>query len=292
MTYLCPICKNVLPLNAWGNAYRCDSNHSFDIAKEGYVNLLPVQKKHSKDPGDSKEMIRARHDFLAAGLYDQMAETLADTIKSATESIIDSSTEESTPSSVSKRILDLGCGEGFYSRKLEELLNDEAVEIHGLDIAKNAIVLAAKKQKKAKFLVASSNELPFPDDFFDLVYRVYAPSNDKELLRVLKPTGYLLMVTPGPRHLWQLKEMIYDEVREHKAELETPVGFKQISSIQKSYTITPEQPSRVALLQMTPLAWQATEEKRQAIYDKGDFEIEVDFTFTLYQVNEPSLVSE
>lgn len=275
MTYLCPICNNTLSLNAWGNAYRCENNHSFDIAKEGYVNLLPVQKKHSKDPGDSKEMIRARHEFLEAGYYDQMAETLSE--------LTQSSLETSAPITTPKSILDLGCGEGFYSRKLEESLAAGMVEMHGLDIAKNAIILAAKKQKTAKFSVASSNELPFIDATFDLIYRVYAPSNNAELVRVLKPSGHLLLVTPGPRHLWQLKEMIYDEVREHSPSTDLPLGFKPIKTLEKSHQIKPDKTSRMALLQMTPLAWKTTEEKRQAIYDKADFEIEVNFIFSLYQ---------
>lgn len=277
MNYLCPICKNILSLNAWGNAYRCDNNHSFDIAKEGYVNLLPVQKKHSKDPGDSKEMIRARHEFLEMGHYDEMAKTLAEIVHSSLESI--------PASDENKKILDLGCGEGFYSRKIQTKSCDDRIEIHGLDIAKNAIVLAAKKQKTANYVVASSNDMPFPDDHFDLIYRVYAPSKDDELARVLKPAGHFLKVTPGPRHLWQLKELIYDDVREHSALPESPKGFKPIKTVQKSHRIKPDQLSRTALLQMTPFAWQTTEEKVLAINNKDDFEIEVDFIFSLYQVS-------
>ncbi len=272
MSYICPICKNTLALNAWGNAYRCENNHSFDLAKDGYVNLLPVQKKHSKDPGDTKEMIGARHEFLASGFYDQMAENLVETIQST---ILDSQ---------GKRILDLGCGEGFYSRQLKVGISDsEQIELHGLDIAKDAIILASKKQKDSKFVVASSNDLPFPDHYFDLVYRVYAPSNDSELFRVIKPSGHLLIVTPGPRHLWQLKEMIYEEAREHNSEGIEPTGFKQVKSLQKSYTIKPDQELRMSLLQMTPFAWQTTEKVKKEIYDKDNFEIEVDFIFSLYQ---------
>ena len=153
--------------------------------------------------------------------------------------------------------------------------------MHGVDIAKFAIAAAAKKQPNARFIVASSNRLPYPDHYFDVVLRVFAPSNDDELKRILKSSGYLLTVMPGPRHLWKLKEFIYAEVIEHASESPVPQGFERLTAQQISYKITPNPKQRMALLQMTPFAWRANESVQHALNSVADLEIETDFILTL-----------
>lgn len=260
--YVCPLCAAPLQLNQ--KSYVCENNHRFDLAKEGYLNLLPVQFKHSAEPGDNKQMIQARREFLEAGYYEPMAEAVAMMI------------DANQP----KHLLDLGCGEGYYSRKIEAFCISKMM-LHGIDIAKFAVAASAKKQPDARFIVASSNRLPYADQYFDFVLRVFAPSNDDELKRVLKASGFLLTVTPGPRHLWQLKEFIYAEVKEHALESELPQGFERIDMQRISYKIAPNPQQRIALLQMTPFAWQANESVRQAIKDVAELEIETDFILTL-----------
>jgi len=262
--YLCPICTSSLLLSSSANNYACENNHHFDLAKEGYLNLLPVQFKHSTEPGDNKQMMQARREFLEAGFYEPMAKAVAIMI------------DANQPT----HLLDLGCGEGYYSRAIATHCSNSLM-LHGIDIAKFAIAAAAKKQPSALFIVASSNRLPYATQYFDLVLRVFAPSNDDELGRVLKPSGLLLTVTPGPRHLWQLKEFIYAEIIEHALESKTPVGFERIDTQRISYKITPNPQQRIALLQMTPFAWQANERVQQAIKDAAELEIETDFILTL-----------
>ncbi|NOR81765.1 MAG: methyltransferase domain-containing protein, partial [Methyloprofundus sp.] len=229
MPYICPICQNPLMQHLPSKGYYCKNKHHFDLAKEGYLNLLPAQHKKSKEPGDSRAMMRARRNFLEAGFYQPMAKALA--------GIIDKYSLENTP----MHILDIGCGEGYYTRQIEEhSQHSENLDLHGIDIAKNAIFAAAKKQANAKFIVASSKSMPYADHYFDLLLRVYAPANDREINRLLKPKGLLLIVTPGPRHLWQLKEFIYREVKEHSVDTPLPEGFEQIDSQRISYTIQPE----------------------------------------------------
>jgi len=250
--------------------YYCKNKHHFDLAKEGYLNLLPAQHKKSKEPGDSRAMMRARRSFLEAGFYQPMAKALT--------LMIDQHKAEKTP----MHILDVGCGEGYYSRQLEEhSQNSEQLDLHGIDIAKNAIFAAAKKQPNARFIVASSKSMPYTDHYFDLLFRVYAPSHNKEIIRLLKPKGLLLTVTPGPRHLWQLKEFIYKEVKEHSIDISLPIGFEQINSQRICYTIQPEQEQRMALLQMTPFAWRAKGDIQNKIQRSHDLEIEADFILTL-----------
>ncbi len=257
-------------MNPSGKSYVCQNQHSFDLAKEGYLNLLPVQHKHSKEPGDSKHMMLARREFLEAGFYEPMAKAVAmmiDANKANNQNI---------------RLLDLGCGEGYYSRKMAYFCkHSEQIAFHGMDIAKFAIAAAAKKQPDARFIVASTNRLPYPDQYFDIVLRVFAPSNDEELKRVLNSSGHLLTVTPGPRHLWQLKEFIYAEVTEHALESPVPQGFKNVSAQRISYKITPNPQQRMALLQMTPFAWRANESVQQSLSNVSDLDIETDFILTL-----------
>lgn len=260
--YVCPLCVTPLQLNQ--KSYVCENNHHFDLAKEGYLNLLPVQFKHSAEPGDNKQMMQARREFLETGYYEPMAKAVAMMI------------DANQP----RHLLDLGCGEGYYSRAIETFCTNPMM-LHGVDIAKFAVAAAAKKQPNARFIVASSNRLPYADQYFDFVLRVFAPSNDDELKRVLKPSGFLLTVTPGPRHLWQLKEFIYAEVNEHALESVLPEGFKRIDTQRISYKIAPSPQHRIALLQMTPFAWRANESVQQTIKDVAELEIETDFILTL-----------
>lgn len=268
--YLCPVCGGALQLHLSGKNVSCQNQHSFDLAKEGYLNLLPVQYKHSKEPGDSKAMMVARRVFLEAGFYEPMAKTVA--------MMIDADRTRGQH----MRLLDLGCGEGYYSRKIALYCNhNEQIALHGIDIAKFAIAAAAKKQPNARFVVASSNRMPYPNQYFDFVLRVFAPSDDVELMRVLKSSGLLLTVTPGPRHLWQLKQHIYNEVKEHPTEGLVPLGFERVVAERLSYKITPDSQQRMALLQMTPFAWRASESAQEALRSISEFEIETDFILTL-----------
>ena len=268
--YVCPVCGGPLQLNQSGKNYVCQNKHSFDLAKEGYLNLLPVQYKHSKEPGDSKQMMIARREFLEAGFYEPMAKAVA--------MMIDANITKGQ----GMQLLDLGCGEGYYSRKIALYCNhSEQISFHGIDIAKFAIAAAAKKQPNARFIVASSNRLPYTDRYFDFVLRVFAPSDDGELKRILKSSGHLLTVTPGPRHLWQLKEFIYTEVKEHAPESLVPQGFERLAAQRISYKITPNPQQRMALLQMTPFAWRANESVQQSLISVSELEIETDFILTL-----------
>lgn len=267
--YLCPLCQQDLVPDLSGKSYVCPNRHRFDRAKEGYLNLLPVQHKHSKEPGDNKLMMQARRGFLEAGFYAPMAEAVAQLITAHTKD------------QVQLTLLDLGCGEGYYTRQLAKRFNPGQMILHGVDIGKAAIAMAAKKLPPAQYAVASVNRLPYPEQSFDLVLRVFAPSNEDELRRVLKPTGLLLTVTPGPRHLWQLKQMIYPEVREHALEAALPEGFERLESQRLCFEINPDSEQRLALLHMTPFAWRANEVKQQAIKALAELVIETDFILTL-----------
>jgi len=250
-----------------GKSYQCPRRHNFDLAREGYLNLLPVQHKHSLEPGDSRQMLAARRAFLEAGHYEPMAKAVAAMIAAG------------RPEDGMIRLLDVGCGEGYYGRNLGALCR--RLELHGVDIAKAAVAAAAKKLPAARYIVASTNRLPYVDRYFDALLRVFAPSNEGELQRVLRPSGQLLIVTPGPRHLAQLKAFLYTELREHAEEIILPQGFERLGTQRISYRITPGRAERAALLQMTPFAWRANKSMQQALDEPETLSIETDFILTL-----------
>lgn len=261
--YRCPLCQ--LPLTLTGRQYHCNNRHSFDIAREGYVNLLPVQQKNSKDPGDNKDMMAARRAFLTAGWYAPLAQAVCDALTALAP----------------HTLLDLGCGEGYYTTQFNNALPN--AKIYGVDISKSAIKIAAKASPDMKFSVASAYQLPFADQSFDCIVRIYAPSKPEELQRLIKPQGQLLTVTPGPAHLVEIKQAVYDSVRLHNDAVAPVAGFTHLSRQRLQFQLNFSQAADVlALVNMVPLAWKFSAEQKQQFAD-GLPAISIDFLLDLYQ---------
>ena len=146
-----------------------------------------------------------------------------------------------------------------------------------------AIRLAAKRYAEVLFCVASSQRLPFASQSLDAIVRIYAPCNEAELARVLKPGGIVLTVTPGPHHLQQFKALIYREVQLHAAEQKTYPEFHQIARHSLRYPMALTGAAAVTLLQMTPFAWRARDEVWQTLQQSELFNCDADFTLTLWQ---------
>lgn len=262
--FICPLCQS--RLSADGRSLVCQTGHRFDTAKEGYVNLLPVQKKRSKDPGDNKEMMQARRLFLEAGFY----RPLSDRVNELAESL---------PLGVGQ-VLDLGCGEGYYTARLAAALAANT-QVYGLDISRAALKVAAKRYKDIQFCVASSFDTPFSDDFFDLVLRIYAPSKAQELARIIAPGGYLLTVSAGPMHHFAVKQQIYDIPRLHEDKEEWLAGFEPVHTERLQWQLEMSEPEHIlAFLEMTPYAWKFTPEARKMLASRP-FACELDFRINL-----------
>ncbi|CNL37521.1 rRNA (Guanine-N1-)-methyltransferase [Yersinia aldovae ATCC 35236] len=276
MSYQCPLCHQVLQLNQ--QQWRCSNNHQFDCAKEGYVNLMPVQHKGSKQPGDSPEMMQARRAFLDAGYYHPLQQRVAEIL------------DEALPFDATM-LLDIGCGEGYYTAAVADRLNRmRQMAVFGLDVAKIAVRYGAKRYPQVNFCVASSHRLPFANATFDAVLRIYAPCKAAELARTIKPGGIVVTVAPGPRHLYQLKDLIYSEVQLHADNDESLKGFERVSSERLAYEMKLPGKQGFNLLQMTPFAWRASIECGQALAARQSFVCETDFVIALHRRKERDVI--
>lgn len=269
MSYLCPICAQ--PLQQQEKSFCCDKRHQFDQAKEGYVNLLPVQKKSSKNPGDNKEMMQARREFLDQGFY----QPLSDRVNQIAQNALG---ELTTP-----HILDLGCGEGYYTNRLANSLNSVKYQCYGLDISKSAIRYAAKRYKNIRFCVASAYDTPFADASLDLITRIYAPSQNSELKRLIKPGGHLLTVTPASNHLFELKQKIYQNPEKHSMTPELIEGFELIRQERLTEMLCLSDATDCRnLLEMTPFAWKMSDEQKAELCSTV-LKLTLDFNINLYK---------
>ena len=270
--YRCPLCQ--LPLITNDAGLSCANRHQFDRAREGYYHLLPVQQKKSLTPGDSAEMIQARRAFLAAGFYQPLSDAVNQLFFTASAS---SAGSAQTPAA----LLDIGCGEGYYSNRLANTLPE--LDVYGIDISKAAVKAASKTYPKLHCAVASSYHLPFADAAFSRLLRIYAPSEPKELARVAAPGALLLTVTPAPEHLLQLKQRIYSEVRLHPADIQPQSGFAHLQRQQLSWLFQPAAAAELEqLLQMIPLGYKVNAEVKQQLLQQLPA-IQLDFYLDLYQ---------
>jgi 23S rRNA (guanine745-N1)-methyltransferase len=266
-SFICPLCKSILELE--NKSLICENRHCFDLAKEGYVNLLPVNSKKSKDPGDNSKMMMARRSFLEMGHYKPLTDKLVNILKSI-------------PDIGKMTILDTGCGEGYYTGHIKDSIN--SVNMLGLDISKVAARYASKRYKDVSFCVASAFDLPVGDSSIDIVLRIFAPSSDSEIERVIKNDGYFIAVTPGERHLYQLRDIIYSDVQN---DLNKPVvsnGFDLKETIKVKYSLSLKDIETVMLLlDMTPFGWKIGESEKNKLLKMNCFNIDCDFNIELFK---------
>lgn len=259
--FACPVCGQ--PLDEQNGAMRCTSRHSFDIASAGYVNLLRTQS--SRTHGDDGVMVRARRDFLARGYYEPIAEAVANTCVKAFS-------ESGELSGQALRMLDIGCGEGYYTEKVTLHLKERGADISaaGIDISRDAIRLAAKASRMSSpapvtsYAVASAFKLPVADGYADIALSVFAPFPEQEIKRVLKQSGYAVRVYPLARHLWELKCLLYDEPREND-DLDEPKNLKPVGHTNLEYFIDVSGDDLINLFFMTPYAHRTPREAAERL---------------------------
>lgn len=244
--FACPVCQENLTLVE--SSLKCTNRHSFDLAKFGYINLAPQIKQSANY---DKENFQNRQQILEAGFYQAILEGISDLL--ATK-----------PSA--KTVLDIGCGEGFYSRKLQEANPDKI--FYAFDISKDSVQIAAKSEPNwaVNWFVGDLARLPIKDASMDMLLDIFSPANYGEFRRVLSQNGILIKVIPTENHLKEIRQIVQDQLtKKDYSNLDIKEHFKEHFSIQSSQIasltkpITAEQ--RQALLSMTPLLFHVDQSK-------------------------------
>lgn len=233
MNLCCPVCGQ--QLNREAGRFVCAHGHSFDVARQGYVNLLTVDKKHSLHPGDTRAQVLSRREFLEGGYYAPIVDSLTETARSLFPS---------------GELLDVGCGEGYYAARLSQALG---MNLTGLDISKEAVRCAAGKYKNAQWLCATAAHIPVPDESVDLLTSLFALTLPEEFRRVLKPGGYYLQILAAQDHLLGLKQIIYDHLDLKEKDITPSLpGFQWVKTVPIRFSFTVEGQQVKNLFSMTP----------------------------------------
>lgn len=266
MTYfLCPVCGEKLTEHEKGAV--CVNRHSFDKAKSGYINLLP-NNLPAGNHGDNKLMINARHSFLEKGYYLPLREKLCSVIgKYAGENSV---------------IIDAGCGEGWYTKGICDFL--ENPEILAVDISKDAMKIAAKRDKKIKCAAASVFRLPLENECADILLSVFSPLCESEFDRVLKKGGYFVYVIPGENHLWELKRAIYDNPYKNEVKPYSMDKFTFIEKVCVDGVMKTESEEDVKnLFMMTPYYYKTSEKDAEKLFSSPPTEITYSFEILIFK---------
>lgn len=259
----------------------CEDGHAFDIARQGYVNLLPVQHKRSKQPGDSKEMVLARSRFLNSGYYESVACRLAEMVS------------VQMPDAGRVCLLDAGCGEGYYLDYLFNTLQARPPgsegDFIGLDISKEAIAQAAKRNRQITWLVGTNRQPPVAESSLDIILCVFGFQSFEGFAKKLKPGGKLVLVDPGADHLQELRETIYTEVKKtrpqensHLAEYGFSLRNKQVLHFRTGEINRADIQN---LLMMTPHFYRATKAGRAAAESLQKLDLTVEVVFRVLEKN-------
>jgi len=273
----CPI--DGVELICQENQLICENGHSFDIARQGYVNLLPVQHKRSKEPGDSKQMVSARASFLSTGVYAPIANKLAELVDSYV------SGNQSTC------LLDAGCGDGYYFdimfKHLKDKVGQGELSFIGMDISKPAIMAAAKRNKLITWIVGTNRQPPILKSSVNIIVCVFGFQSFEGFYDILAPGGKIILVEPGANHLKELREIIYAEVKRsepsnlsHLEEMGLYLVEEQLLQL-KTGVIDNEQIK--SLLLMTPHFYRANKEGRAIATNLQKIDLTIDILFRVLE---------
>lgn len=272
----------------------CEQRHSFDVGRQGYVNLLVAGQRRSRNPGDAKEMVEARHRFLASGRYDRVSDGLAHL---AQRGVVAAAERGGGP----PLILDVGCGEGRHTRRVADVIGEGRggldpvpVVVAGLDVAKPAVALAARLHPEGWYAVASAGDLPVATASVDVALDVFGPVVSNELARVVRPGGLVVAAHPGSGHLASLRALVYEQPRPHEAKdplRDAPELFRRVGTMTVTFPVTITDASLLAdLFTMTPYRWHAppafAERLEVEAGRAGGFETEVDVVLSSYRRTE------
>lgn len=255
----CPVCDE--PLRRADNTFRCDRGHSFDTAREGYVNLLPPQHRTRGVAGDLPEMLQARRRFLEAGYFAPLREFLAEEVADILD-VVGTSPSDDTGSGA-PCLAEVGCGEGYYIGGVGQLLRERyrlSPTLCGMDLSRAAVRLAARRYPEIQFFVGDVNRrIYLADSSIRVLLDIFAPRNPAEFARVLAPGGRALIVIPAPAHLASIRrEFGLLDIQEEKEQrvLERFAGdFKLLDRTELRFPLHLPPPAVTDLIAMGPSQW-------------------------------------
>lgn len=265
----CPVCQAQMVAQD-AKVLRCQGQkiHTYDISSSGYVNLASPKQCGG---GDTKEAVRARTSFLELGLYENIASKAVELVKKYSKE--------------GSRVVDAGCGEGYYTLKLAQ----EGFLTLGFDISKMAVEAAAKRSKReakasTAFAVASVYELPLFDSFADAVVNIFAPCAEAEYLRILADDGILLVVHAGKDHLMGLKKALYESTYENDEREDLPKEMELVFEDELKYDICVEGNQNVKnLFAMTPYYWRTSQADAKKLESIEELYTEIDIIFSVFK---------
>ena len=256
---LCPVCRR--PLTREARRFACEGGHSFDIAKEGYVNLLAGR---APAVGDNREMIAARRRTLESGIYAPLRAALAEAARGADGAY-----------------LDAGCGEGYYTEAIAAARTGATI---GIDVSKDALRLCGKRLHDATLAVGSVYHLAIADGALSLITAIFAPLATEEFARTLRPGGRLLLAVPGPRHLFAMKQVLYDTPYENAVQDTALEGFRLLDLVRVSFPFTLPTAGAIAdLFTMTPYYYRTPREGRARLLSLDTLSAEAEFFVLSYE---------
>ncbi|KEF37933.1 23S rRNA m(1)G-748 methyltransferase [Schinkia azotoformans MEV2011] len=264
--FICPLCESKMRV-VEHKSLICTNNHTFDFAKQGYLNLMTQQSNSHY----SKELFEARHKIInGSELYDEMHKSISNVIKNSMDTSINPCL-----------IVDLGCGEGSHLQRIIDGCEIEAITGVGLDIAKEGIVAAAKRYENPIWLVGDLAKSPLADHSFYVILNILSPSNYKEFKRMLVQDGLVIKVVPGPNYLKEIREALFESTEKKDYKNDDTISlfkehFKVIHNIKLNYTKILTKEELYNLVGMTPLAWSGDQDRINAFSNQDSAEITVD----------------
>ena len=266
---ICPVCKT--QLFARDKSLVCKSNHCFDFAKSGYINLLKPGKMNNSKAGDSKEMINARTEFFKSGAYYEISNKIC------------CLAAEFKP----KIVVDAGCGEGYYTQNIAR--SDTSSTVIGVDMSKFGCEHGAKSAKQngvhnVIYAVGSIFDLPVADESVDLIVNMFAPVAAEEFSRALKENGYFIVASAGVDHLDGLKNAIYESTYKNEEKILEYDGFKLLRCDNLKYTANIKGAQNVFnLFTMTPYYHRTSLEDKKKLESVDEITTTIEVNFAIYQ---------
>ena len=277
-SFVCPV--DGRPLFKENNSLRCDKGHVYDLAREGYYNLLLVQQKASLDPGDNKDMVAARRRFLDGGFFAPIAERLFKIVGEV-------ATKAGNKAPL--RIVDAGCGEGYYLHQLSKLAAASdypaRLELAGCDISKWAVKAAAKRSTGIAWTVAGNRQLPFAPGSVDIILSMFGFPVWESFKAVQSDDGRVVLVDPGLQHLIELRKIIYPAVNVSGLPsliAATKAGYILQREEPLKFSVSLENNSSIQdLLAMTPHAFRISQKAREDLRTLKHLTASVDVVFRI-----------